>query len=103
MTDENKIDIPGPGNASFDYIPLAIRTMDTVLPDYSMAFSDSQGKEVGRISWGTGKMIFEGDADISATRLFEYLKQHIDIYIETEHKALIRKDYENNLEARRNI
>ena len=39
----------------------------------NMIFSDKDGSEVGRLSWDSGEMIFEGKADESAKIFFEFL------------------------------
>jgi hypothetical protein len=52
------------------------------IPVYNMVFS-YQGKEVGRLSWGTGYLEFEGNVDQSAMIMFDYLQPYIDHYIYT--------------------
>lgn len=49
--------------------------------DNLMSFHD-EGKEIGVISIKNSKMMFKGNADESAKKLFEYLKGYIDEYIE---------------------
>ena len=39
------------------------------------------GNGVGKLSWGSGTMKFEGDVDESAKIFFEYLKSYVDEYI----------------------
>jgi len=49
-------------------------------PDLTMTFYE-HGKEVGSMSWKTGKMEFSGEADPSAKALLEAVKFYIDSYI----------------------
>lgn len=44
----------------------------------NMMFNDSTYNEVGRLEWGTGKLIFSGDIEESAKLFFEFLAQYFD-------------------------
>ncbi len=40
------------------------------------------GDNIGRMSWMTGELVFEGKADESAKIFFEFLKPYVDSYIQ---------------------
>ena len=49
-------------------------------PNFSMTFGHDE-RNIGVLSWKTGKLIFEGEADASAKVFFECVKGYIDTYI----------------------
>ena len=55
-------------------------------PAFNISFSNGE-KEVGRIDFSTGKMVFSGDMEESARVFFDYLKESlIDPYLESKKK-----------------
>ena len=43
-------------------------------------------REIGRLSWETGELVFTGDADESAKIFFDHLKGYVDGYIDSKKK-----------------
>jgi len=55
---------------------------DFLVPSTAIVIG-TQDKELGRLEWKTGKLIFTGDAEESAKVFFnEFLKPMVDQYIE---------------------
>lgn len=54
----------------------------TIEPAYNFVFFNNDDKEIGTLSWRTGRFVFNGDADLSAKVFFEHLRRDIDSYIE---------------------
>jgi len=55
-----------------------------VLVDEKFHFNND-GEVVGTLDWSTGKLKFKGNAGHSAQLFFDFLKYHIDFYI--DHKC----------------
>jgi len=49
-------------------------------PTYNVAFWEGD-KEIGKLSWENGVMVFEGDMEDSAKKFFDFLKGLTDGYI----------------------
>lgn len=73
-----------PGKAPDE--PILVEQGDDLLfvNPYTPVDSIIFGDNVGRLSWENGIMKFEGDTYESARIFFEYLKGHIDCYIDSE-------------------
>jgi hypothetical protein len=50
-------------------------------PTYNMVFSNGD-KEVARLEWGTGKLVYSGEMDESAKLFFDFIKPYLDEYME---------------------
>jgi hypothetical protein len=57
-----------------------ILSIDPPEVDHSMVFYKNNEK-VSKLSWNTGRLEFEGDADHAALLLFDFLRGYIDRYI----------------------
>ena len=51
-----------------------------------------EGKTVGVLDWGSGELVFTGDADVTAKRFFEFLKGYVDGYIGDAREQLAKMD-----------
>ena len=52
----------------------------------NIAFHNTDG-EIGKLSWGSGKLEFSGNIEESAKALFEFLKEFVDGYINEKLKS----------------
>ena len=60
--------------------------LGSLQPAHNISFSNGE-KEVGKIDFSTGKMVFEGDMEESAKVFFDYLKDIlIDPYLERKER-----------------
>jgi len=59
-----------------------------IAPSYAISFHNEAPMEIGRLSFASGTLVFEGKADESAKVFFEqFLKPMVDEYIRRECKA----------------
>jgi len=54
--------------------------------EHNITFHDKDDKEIGRLEWGTGVLVFKGAIDESAKVFFKCIKNYIDPYINTKEK-----------------
>ena len=52
-------------------------------PSYNLCFRN-ETEQIGRLDWGSGKLVFVGNAEESAMKLFDWFKHLIDVYIQNE-------------------
>lgn len=53
---------------------------------HTVTFSCESHGTVAVVSWGSGKLTFKGDIEAGAEVFFEFLKRHVDFYIQEKTK-----------------
>ena len=61
---------------------------EELTPNYTMSFFDHNNKEIGELDWGSGTLEFRGRAKESAKVFFNFVKPHIDLYIQNKTEGI---------------